>query len=378
MVLAGSVVALMGCSKESARTPPAGPPPLAIAGHPEARAAGVPGLEVVNGDGQLGVADFGERRECRFTLRNNTAAAVRLQATEKSCTCAGARLEPEVVEAGKTCTVTLVWAPKAEVLETTTSRLWTEIRAASGTATVRLEATGTLEPRVRFAFPRGPLDFGRLDLSDVENPGKVLVVEAYSSRGPFRVETLQSTLEGIQVAPAEPMSPDRLAALQARAGYRISLQPTRKLPGGQFFGRLLLTTNVSPQPLDLPVTGRFDTGIVSLSAERIELPPRLSLRQGYRAAAITLTVRQGTCSTCTVVNVAPKLFRAKVTRLDDKTWRIELALPEGLDAAKAGMTVDQWKELSEFGFEQGQLTLQLDHPELKALQIPINGAQLVP
>lgn len=366
MLLSTSVL-ICGCGKEPAKV--TSPPPPAIA-------ANRPALEVLAGDGQLGTADFGDRCQCTFSLRNNTQQPMHLSVADKSCSCAGARLDPEQVEPGQSSIVTLLWTPKAEVLETTTTRLWTDIRDQSGSS-VRLEATGILEPKVQFAFPRGPLDFGRLDPAELDSSAKTLVVEAYSTRGPFQISTLRSNVGGIElVIPAEPLSADRLAQLHALAGYRISLKPTKGLPTGQFRGHLLLVSSFSPQTLELPLTGAFETGVISLSHDRVDLPPRLNLRQAYRVPAITLTVRHGTCSTCEVQSITPALFNTKVSRLGEKSWRIELTLPEGLDATKAGLTAEQWNDLLDFGFDQGVLTLKLDHPEVKSLQIPISGTQL--
>jgi hypothetical protein len=363
-----AAVLLAGCGDKSSKpNQGAQPPPLAIASN---RAA----LEVVSGDGQLGTADFGDKRQCVFSLKNNTSQPMRLSMADKSCTCAGTRVEPEVIEPGQAAAITLLWTPKAEVLESTVTRIWAEVRDASGAAKVRLEAMGTLEPKVQFAFPRGPLDFGRLDLAELENSAKVLVVEAYSTKGKFDVSSFRSTLEGIQVVGMpEPLPADKLAQLQAQAGYRFSIRPAKGLPTGRFQGHVQLVTSFSPAPLELPVVGSFEAGIVSLSQDRIELPPRLKMSEGYRVPAITVTVRQGTCAVCDVESVSPALFEAKVTKTGEKTWRVEVSF----DAAKSKLSPEQWKELTEFGFEQGQVTLRLDHAEVKTVQIPISGAVIV-
>ena len=35
-----------------------------------------------------------------------------------------------------------------------------------------------------------------------------------------------------------------------------------------------------------------------------------------------------------------------------------------------------WQHLMQFGFDQGSITLKLDHPDVKSLTIPISGADL--
>jgi hypothetical protein len=363
---------LLGCSKDTAKSTAAVQlPPLAIA-------ANRPALEVIAGDGQLGAADYGETRQCTFTLRNNATQTMQLSVANKSCTCSGLKLEPESIEPGQTCQVTLLWTPKVEVIDTMTTRLWTELRDQAGTHHIRLEATGLLEPKVRFAFPRGPLDFGRLDLAELDNPSKALVVEAYSLRDAFQIESLVANLDGVQlVGTPQPLSADRIAQLQAKSGYRITVKPTRGLPTGRFLGQVQLVTSLSPVPLHVPVSGSLETGVVSLSHERMELPPRLQLRDGYRVPPITLTIRHGTCSSCEVEAITPALFQHKVTKLDEKTWRIELTLPPGRKSIQTALTPEQWKEMLTYGFEQGLLTLKLDHPEVKLVQVPLSGALLV-
>jgi hypothetical protein len=372
LLLSGSLLTLAGCGQDVAKqTAPSQPPPLAIASNRST-------LEVVAGDGQLGTADFGEQRQCTYTLRNNSAQGMRLRVTDKSCSCSGAKLEPEVIGPGQTCLVTLLWTPKVEVLETSTTRMWTEIRDQDGSGVVRLEGNGTLEPKVRFAFPRGPLDFGRLDLAELNNPARTLVVEAYSVRENFQMKRLSAVPDGVQVVDnPEPMTADRLTQLQARTGYRITLKPTRGLPTGQFLGHLHVETSLSPVTLMVPLSGAFETGVISLSSERVEFPPRLDLRQGYRVPPLTLTVRQGTCSSCEVVALTPPLFQHKVTKLNEKTWRIELNLPPGLSGEQTNLAQSRWNDLLSFGFEHGLVTLKLDHPEVKTVQIPISGAQLM-
>lgn len=332
-------------------------------------------LEIVAGDGQLGTADFGEVRSCLFKLRNNTLKPVTLQVVDKSCTCAGIELPTQPVEPGQEANVTVRWSPKVEVLESSMARLWAEI-STGDEQKVRLEATGTIEPTLLVAFPRGPLDLGKLSLIDLNQPQHQLVVEVYSKRDAFPVPTAQLNTAGLELVSVVPLSADRISSLQAKAGYRITLKPNKQLPHGSLQAQLRVETSLKKTPLLLPVIGHFDTSAISLSQERLQLPPQLSLQKGYRLPAVTITVRYGACTSCEIAGITPPLFDAKLTPVNSTTWKLELALIQDQAKLQQRFTPDAWQQLLNFGFEQGSITLKLNHPDIKTLTIPFTGCQL--
>lgn len=332
-------------------------------------------LEIVAGDGHLGAADFGEVRSCQFRVRNNAARAVTFQVAEKSCTCAGIEVPRQPVEPGQEGVVTVRWSPKVEVLETSLARVWAEI-STGDEHRIRLEATGTIEPVLMVAFPRGPLDLGKLSLADLDQPHHRLVVEIYSKREAFPVPTAKFVTQGLEVQSMEPLTVDRLQTLQAKAGYRLTIKPNKQLAHGTLLEQLQIQTTLRQQMLQLPIIGNLDTSAISLSQDRFTLPPIVSLKQGYKVPAITLTTRYGNCTSCEVAEVTPRLFDAKVTTVNATTWRVELSIPPDEQKLQTRFSPEAWQQLLTFGFEQGSITLKLNHPDIKTLTIPITGCQL--
>ncbi|MFT3879487.1 MAG: hypothetical protein QM703_07500 [Gemmatales bacterium] len=202
------------------------------------------------------------------------------------------------------------------------------------------------------------------------------MAEVYSQQSSFPQPVCKVNQPGIEVLQIEPLTSDRLSTLKAGAGYRLTLRANKQLPHGTFVAPLSIETTLKKTPLLLDVTGSLETSIVGLSPERFIPPPRLSLKEGYRVPAVTLTVRYGTCKSCEVIEVTPKLFDARVVQVNEKTWRIELTLPKETSTLRQRFTPEAWLHLMQYGFDQGNVTLKLDHPEVKSLTIPITGAEL--
>jgi hypothetical protein len=374
-------LALAGCSRSTSSPGPNAlaqgereitPPALAIGAKPN-----TPPLEIIKGDGNFGGADFGEERSCSFALRNNTQETMKLELGEKSCSCAGVRLQTTELAAGQTTEISLLWTPKAEALEPGIVRLWAELKADHLSKPIRLEATGKLEPKVQLAFPRGPLDFGKFSYDDLLNPARTLVIEIFSKHAPFQLQSVQSSLAGMQIIePVGPLAADRILVLGAKAGYRIGVKPTAQTPHGEFNGNVRIKTNLNDRSLNVPFNGTFETSSISLSQERINLPPRIALKQGYRVPPIVVTVRYGTCKSCEVRTVSPNFLQVSVTQQSAKTWRVDVRLPATAQEIRSKLSEEEWRQLQAFGFDSGEITLQLDHPDVKQINIPISGCLL--
>lgn len=359
----------LGCSDKSAVKSSAAPPALAI-GSPRSP------LELIAGDGRLGSADFGEQRTCAFRLKNNLPQTMTLRLVDKSCTCAGVQMPTGSIESGQEATVTIIWSPKAQVLETSTVRLWAEVADATGQYRQRLEANGTIEPLVQIAFPRGPLELGKITPADINQDQTKLIVEVYSRAQSFDPPQNKLNIKGIQVVSTETLTTDRLNALQAKAGYRLTIRPTKDLTHGSIQAQLDIQTSLKPQPIQLDITGSLETSAISLSIDKLQLPPRVSLQSGYRLPGITLTTRYGACTRCEVAQIIPNLFDVKIQQLNDKTWKLEVSLTKDISQLQQRFTPHDWQQLLDFGFDQGSITLKLDHPDVKTLTIPITGSQL--
>ncbi len=361
---------LAGCSDDKQQAKSTIATPIATTTSPR------PALELLSGDGNLGTADFGDQRTVTYRIRHNMQQPIALKLLDKSCSCTGVQLPEAPIAPGQEGVVTMNWSPKVDAMERKTVRLWAKVGDAAREERLVLEANGAIEPKVMVAFPRGPLDFGKLTPSDLDQDRSKLVAEVYTQQSSFPQPICKVNLPGVEVMQIEPLTSDRLSTLKAGAGYRLTLRANKQLPHGAFVAPLSVETTLKKTPLLLDVTGSLETSIVGLSPERFIPPPRLSLKEGYRIPAVTLTVRYGTCKSCEIVEVTPKLFDAKVVQVNEKTWRIELILPKETVALQQRFTAEAWKHLMEYGFEQGSITLKLDHPEVKSLTIPITGAEL--
>lgn len=333
-------------------------------------------IQLIQGTGDLGNADFGDTRQARFRLKNNAKTAVQLRVTDKSCTCAAVHVEEPYLAPDAETDVVLSWTPKVEALESTQIRLWAEIEEVQSQYRLRFEATGNIEPLITVAYPRGPLDFGKLSPADLDQTASQRVIEFYSRQTAFASPHSIINNPGLEVLSVDAMPEDRLLALKAKAGYRLVVRPTKKLSHGAFQAELQVKVDVKKQPLLIPLTGEFDTSTISLSQPRWQLPPKLSLKKGYKLPAITLTVRFGICTQCEVQTITPPLFTSKVQQTTNKTWRIELQLNTDVAALQKQFTPEAWKTLMEQGFEQGSVVIKLNHPEVPSITIPMNGSQL--
>lgn len=364
-MLCGSV----GCKEANQATSATVKPPV-LAIQPPSQPLGL-----VSGSGLLGSADFGELRSSTYRVRNNSSQSITLKVIDKSCSCAGVQLPETTVAPGKEAEIILHWLPKADVLESTTVRIWADIGDSANNMKIRLEATGTIEPKIQVSFPRGSLDFGKLTLVELEQSRRV--VEVYSQQSAFPSPECQCNLTGLEILQVETLPSDRLTNLQAKAGYRIVLRPTKMLPHGEFHAQLSVLTSLKKQPIMLDITGHLLTSVVSLNQEKIQLPPRLSLQTGYRVPSLTVNVRYGLCKNIVVESVTPDLFDTRVQKINESTWRIELSLCRDAGKLQSRFPPDQWQHLLRFGFDQGLITLKLDHPDLRIVTIPFNGSELI-
>jgi hypothetical protein len=156
----------------------------------------------------------------------------------------------------------------------------------------------------------------------------------------------------------------------------VAVKPTEQLPHGEFSGSVRIKTSLNDHPLTVPFHGTFETSSISLSQERINLPPRLALKQGYHIPPMILTVRYGTCKTCEVRSVSPAFLQVSVSQQDAKTWRLQVHLPATIDEIRSKLSDKEWRQLQAFGYESGEIILRLDHPDVKQVSIPISGCLL--
>ena len=284
---------------------------------------------------------------------------------------------------GAAATVTLTWQPRWDQVASDADlnvRLWVELRSTDGGVNFRLEATGRLRPALRVNLPRGRLDLGRLAIADLMPTRKESAIEIFSTDQRFKefALTARTDAPGLVVSAPQPLSAERLRALNAVAGYRLTIGLKPGLPTGQFREVVELTTPLYPRPLEIAVDGWLDSGAVSVSPERIDLgAARLSVSQGYRCPPVKIVLRYEDDRGVMVKDVQPPLFEASARRIRANEWSLELALRKEPDL-KSRLTPEQWGEYVAFGFEGGVVVCTTTHSQVGELRIPIGPGRILP
>jgi hypothetical protein len=345
---------------------------------------GTPGaLALVGGDGELGEADYGQKRTTTFTVKNNTPQPLKLQVSEKSCACSGSEIKPAVLQPGETGEVVVAWVPKLDQQEQQEEvqlvRLWTEIAADNGQK-IRLEAQGRIKPALHVNLPRGRLDFGRIDLADLKDGKKTLALEVFtrdSKHQGFTVDAITSHKGLVLDPPPEPLSEDRLAALKAAAGFRISVKCAEGLPAGRFRELLKLKTAAYEQELEVLLEGTVETGAVSMEPEAFDLSAaELSMERGYRAPPLKVTLRYESDRELKIKEVTPKFLHARAVKEKENVWRIELSMPKGETEARQKASLMELEEYMAYGFDNGTVVCETNHTTVPLICIPIRGGKL--
>lgn len=275
----------------------------------------------------------------------------------------------------------LFWRPKLEQLdglEDHLIRLWVELESPEGDAKLRLEASGRLTPALQVNLPRGRLDFGRLDAADLKGLGKETALELFTrdERHKGFAVAAESSSPGLKLEAPQALAPDRLAALKAVSGWRLTLRAGIGLPAGLFRERLTLRTPLYAEPLELPVEGQVESGSVSLAPERFEVATaRLSVRHGYRTPPVKVVLRYETDRSLEVRGVEPPIFRAKAQRLRENEWSVELSLLSEAEL-RANLPPERLEELLTVGFDGGWVTCSTNHSQAPELRIPLSSGRL--
>lgn len=300
---------------------------------------------------------------------------------EKSCACARVSLPKGEVPAGSHATVELEWQPKPDQLEEPAAgavRIWATVRFGAGGSPLRLEAVGQLSPAVEWNLPRGRLDFGRLDLADLQKASRTLSIEIFSRRTlpePL-VQAIRSSSSGLRVEPLQPLTADRHSELRATAGVRVTITAGPGLPVGRFSERLELQTAAYPFPLEVRVEGSVESGAVSLEPAQFEVASsRLSIGKGFRSPPLRVRLRQEPGRKLQVKRIEPPIFSAELTPTGPNEWAIALTLLPS-EQIKMQLSPDKLAELLAYGFDLGTVFCETDHSQARDLRIPISSGRL--
>lgn len=378
IVCLAAALAATGCSRND--TPPVIPPPVETA--PRGPAA----LQVVAGDGTMQEADYGQQRSCTFTVKNVSGKPVTVRVVDKSCACAGAEVKKPQLGPNEQTEIVLNWVPKLDQLEQpgdAVVRVWADVQAGDAESDkLRLEAKGRIKPTLFVNLPRGRLDFGRLDLADL-NKHKELAIEVYTHDPAQKGFTLEprSSSPGLQIVPPTPprLTADRLAALKAEDGYRITLRCAEGLPVGRFREIVRLKSSAYPQrDLEVAVEGTVESGAFSVTPPAVQLPEKINLARGYRCPPLEISLRGEPKRSLKVLKVEPKFLQVEVepSKTRDNAWQVRVSIPAGEAELLKHVSPQELEELVSFGFEAGGITFQTDHTLLPTVRVEVSGAQL--
>jgi hypothetical protein len=370
-------LAAVGCSQ----APP--PPPAAIPAPQIVPAKGSGGWQNLSGVGDFGSADYGQLRTVTFEVRNDSRAPRRLHLLDKSCACALVELPPEETGPGQVARVRLGWKPEVKPAATATAdaaRVWAVVGNDGDTDGVKLEATGRVQPSATIHLPRGELDFGSVEVSDLR-AGRHETVFEITTLDPARrgfALSARTSHPGLGVAAVEPLPDERLRELGAVAGYRVTVRAGSGLPIGPFRERLTLQCPMYPAGLELPLTGQVAGGAVSVEPAEFNLAAaRLSLSSGYRAAPVTVRLRYEPNRTLSVKAVHPSFFVVEAKPIQENHWELHLRLPAGLTTLSQQLDPQRWQEYQTIGITDGYVLCETDHPLVPAVRIPLLAGRLV-
>ncbi len=332
---------------------------------------------------ELNEVDVGQWVTATFLLKNQGTKPVSLRVASRSCSCARVQLEPSELKPGQISKVILSWVADMDQLalaEQLQVRVSAEV-AVNDLRSFHFEAIAHLKPSIRVALPQGRLDFGIINTRDIITGQKQLVFEIYSqaeAKKHFHVQ-LQSGHAGIVISEPEPLTPERLAALQASSGYRIRIQLNRNMPAGPFREKVTILTSLYKHPLELTVVGLISHGALSLSSEGFNLAStQLSLSRGYRSAPLKLHLRYEPNRMVKVESVSPAFLKVNLIPVKENEWNVVLVMPTKDDPIWQQIRPEQLEEWQKYGFEMGEITCSSDHSDLKHFRIPIIGTRLMP
>lgn len=338
-------------------------------------------LRIVQGSGELGDADYLERKSCTFVVANDTPRPLSLFVADKSCACAGVELKPSVVPSKEATAVTLQWTPKLDQNASEDVRVHATVRAKEDPQiNLHLVARGRIRPALLVNLPRGELDFGRMDVADLQQ-GRVLALEVYTTDQRRKGFTLQATSShpGLKLMPSEPerLTNDRLNALRAVAGYRINIHAGPELPIGRFREFIKLQSDAYPdRNLEIAVIGQVESGAVSVTPEAVALPETLALATGYKSPPMEVTLRGEPDRTLTFVSADPPFLQVRVEAVRSNVWRIHVTVPAGEGELLKHVARDKLDEMVAYGFNDGCLLFKTNHSRVPTLQVPIPGRRL--
>jgi hypothetical protein len=389
IVLPWAGLLFLGCAKDptkdSSETVDKGTVSTTPATRPAETAPSATGLVVVRGSGDLGTADYGEKRSTSFTIKNQTRKTVNLQVIHKSCECSALEVKPMELPAGDSAIVTMDWQPKFHPTETKmhVDLLRAVIRAKEDPRLeVTLEARGRIVPALQVSLPRGRLNFDRLELADLKTGKKELAAVIFTTDAKHKGFTLEarSSTPGIKLVPPQPVRLDaaEMSQLGAVDGYRLNIRCAEGLPVGSFNELVRVKSSIyGNHELDLPVEGYVDAGAVSTNPPlaSVHLPEKIDLATGYRCTPITLTLNFEPGRMLAVESVEPAFLQVTTKKVMDNVWQINVEVPAGEAAIRKGLPAKQAEEFLVTGWDRGAITFKTDHSLVPVLKIPVDASQ---
>ena len=337
---------------------------------PEPPSAKVVVTETEHDFGFLDISDSGRHA---FLIRNEGKGPLLLGRGSTSCTCTMSELPPGDIPPGAAARVTI--STKATASRGGVFRHSADVRTndpdcPTVTFTVRgVYRTFLAAKPERVCFPRVSR------VQSTRDPRRAEVAVYSQAYEEFALSQISSTLEGLSWE-ITPLDQEALRPLEAKSGYRLSLQLPEDLPDEGFSGALRITavpqaTSHQSQMLEIPLTRR---SVRSFQLFGPDLMPGAMLRLGTisrgtsRRSTITLKVGDDHRALA-IRNIAvdPAFVQVRVEPLNPESpqlglYRIRVEVPE--DAPMC----NHW------GVEAGTIRIETDHPKTPELSLTLEFA----
>lgn len=234
-----------------------------------AKVSGAGRAVVVNGDRyNFGVIDRNTKHSHVFQIKNEGRGPLKVKVGHTTCKCTVAALKNDSIAPGETADVNMEWEAKGyqdpftQTAEITTSDIDNPV--------IRLTITGRVTQAVR-PEPHEVLLASVSSSEDLKRtirlygyvPDKKLEVLSHAFENPDKIEHYELAIA--------PLSPDQLPTNRdITSGAELTLTVKSGLPTGPIYQTLRLTTNLSPDAVEIPINGSVasDFSLVHISGAK--------------------------------------------------------------------------------------------------------------
>lgn len=303
-----------------------------------------------------------------FVIRNTGTVPLVLRQGPTSCKCTVSSLTKNTVFPGKESDLTLEW---------NTGRSEAEFRQSAKLYTNdpdRHEIDFEVYGKVRLACCAEPaaLLFPDILPGSTSTTQTLICSQKWHS---FSISHIESNIAGLSWK-VEPLTASELQAIDARSGHRIEATSPPDFSAKSLSGTLSVTAiddqTQEQESLELAVGGKLRQRVAVFGSQIDEKGVvdfgLLAPGQGAKASLV-LRVRDDEPQPPSKISVVPDFVESKVTPMVDSAgvakpglYKLELEIPSDAPPGRYQ------------GFQQGQVTLNFDHPRIEPLTIKLSFA----